>query len=476
VTEQPERDRKTTRTSAPRELPDSLRLEAERIAERDAPAYVITDPQHEVLQFFGRTGSYLQAGSGAADLNLLTLVHPDLRADLRVGLQKAGRERQPVRLHGLQYGGGGDAGVVTVVVEPIRGGDADGYLVTFHEGGAAPSEQAIHKSVALCRLILDSAVDYAIISMDLEGNVTGWNPGARALLGWDESEMVGRSADLIFTPEDRAAGSPDIERRTADVTGRASDERWHMRRDGTRFWGSGSLTPMRNGPLSGYLKIMRDATAVRQAEDRQRLLLAELQHRVRNILAVVRSLSARSVETSGSLEDFASHFDGRLGALARTQSIFARTGEVAVDLDELVRDELVSIGAGSSKQVKVSGPPVQLGQHAGETLALALHELATNAVKYGALARPAGKISVSWRAFTTSAGPRLSLEWRESGVPAIEAEPERMGFGRELIERGLPYELGAATSLAFEPGGVRAVIELPLNEGIATRRPSEARP
>jgi two-component system CheB/CheR fusion protein len=325
------------------------------------------------------------------------------------------------------------------------------------------------------RLILDSAIDYALISMDMEGKVTGWNPGARNLLGWDEAEMLGRTADIIFTPEDRQAGAADAERATADREGRAPDERWHIRKDGSRFWASGALTPMRDGQMRGYLKIMRDATAERQADERQSLLLAELQHRVRNILAVVRSLASRTVENSETLDDFASHFDGRLAALARTQSIFARTGEVAVDLDELVRDELVVLTAGSGDQVEISGPSVQLRQHAGETFALALHELATNAVKYGALAHPKGKVAVSWRVYNTSAGPRLTLEWLESGVPALDSNPKRMGFGRELIERGLPYELGAATSLSFEPGGVRALIELPLNDKTAIMKPPPPR-
>ncbi|HEX5775098.1 MAG TPA: sensor histidine kinase [Caulobacteraceae bacterium] len=214
--------------------------------------------------------------------------------------------------------------------------------------------------------------------------------------------------------------------------------------------------------------------ALRQAEERQNLLLAELQHRVRNILAVVRSLVARSVETSDSLDDFARHFDGRLAALARTQGVFARTGEVSVELDELVRDELVAVGAGANEQVSVSGPAVQLRQHAGETFALALHELATNAVKYGALATPRGKVAVTWRIIDAPGGARLSLEWRESGVTAVNADPQRRGFGRDLIERGLPYELGADTTLSFRPGGVRAVIELPLDEKTGRVRGEEA--
>jgi len=225
------------------------------------------------------------------------------------------------------------------------------------------------------------------------------------------------------------------------------------------------MTPMRQG--GGYLKILRDRTAEREAEQRQNLLLAELQHRVKNVLAVVRSVVARTVETSASLEDFASHFDGRLSTLARTQNILTRRGDTTVDLEELVRDELVAVAAGDTGRAQVKGPPVRLRQGAAEIFALALHELATNSVKYGALAQPKGRLAIEWRVFNTSDGQRLSLEWRERGVPAIDAAPERTGFGRMLIEQGLPYELGAATSLEFARGGVRAIIELPLTEKTA---------
>ena len=196
------------------------------------------------------------------------------------------------------------------------------------------------------------------------------------------------------------------------------------------------------------------------------MLLSELQHRVKNILAVVRSVLTQTLESSTSLEDFAAHLEGRIGALARTQSVFARTGRGEVDLEELVRNELAAQG-GQGDKVKVAGPPVLLREKVAEDLGLALHELTTNAVKYGALATPRGRISVRWRlhgagAQGKGADQRLTLEWQETGVPLTDIEPDRNGFGRELIESGLPYDLGATTAIEFLPGGVRCVIEVPL--------------
>jgi two-component system CheB/CheR fusion protein len=213
------------------------------------------------------------------------------------------------------------------------------------------------------------------------------------------------------------------------------------------------------------LGITQDVTDRKQTETRLKLLLSELQHRVRNVLGVVRSIVARTVRSSDNVEELAMHLDGRLNTLARTQSVFARIGEASVDLEELVREEMLSAAA-NEEQLTIAGPPVRLRGEAAETFALALHELATNAMKYGALASPEGRLAVRWRLVNTSGGQRLSVEWRESGVAAVDLAPKRAGFGRELLERGLPYELGASTSLEFSPGGVRAQIELPLGDKV----------
>lgn len=192
------------------------------------------------------------------------------------------------------------------------------------------------------------------------------------------------------------------------------------------------------------------------------ILVAELQHRVRNILAVVRSIARRTGDTSVTVEDYAAHLQGRISSLARTQNVLTRTPGSGVNLEELVGDELLA-HAVQEDQVTIGGPPVRLQGKAAETLGLALHELATNAVKYGALAVQAGGLSVTWKLVPSGEVARLCLEWRETGVP-LAGPPERRGFGRELIERSVPYELGATAELEFLPDGVRCVIEMPLSE------------
>jgi PAS domain S-box-containing protein len=137
----------------------------------------------------------------------------------------------------------------------------------------AEAEQAhasLRQSESRYRAIVESATDYAIITLDLDGRITGWNRGAHAILGWQEAEVIGQPAALIFLPEDRAAKLPEIEMQKAFSTGRAADERWHVKRDGSLFWATGQLTLLRNGGLHGYLKILRDHTEQRLTAERLR--------------------------------------------------------------------------------------------------------------------------------------------------------------------------------------------------------------
>lgn len=193
--------------------------------------------------------------------------------------------------------------------------------------------------------------------------------------------------------------------------------------------------------------------------------LAEYQRHVKNLVATIRSIAIRTAETSASLEEFSAHFDGRLAALARTQRILVRAGSFDVDLEEMVHEELLAQAAG--KDTVVQGPSVRLSAKTAEALGLALHELAVNAVKYGALAGSDGQLAITWQ--TDANG--LLLEWRESGVAAVDPRPGHCGFGREWIERGLPYQLKASTELEFLPGGVVCTIALPPDQIAAEGSP-----
>lgn len=215
--------------------------------------------------------------------------------------------------------------------------------------------------------------------------------------------------------------------------------------------------------IAGVVITFIDVTAIARAEERQRLLLTELQHRVRNTLSVVRSIARRSAESSSTVEEYAAHVDGRLNAFARTQALVTRDPEGGVDLEYLVVEELLAYNAREGEQMRVSGPEVRFQPKAAETFALAIHELATNALKYGALSQPSGRIEITWRLDESTQPAALVLEWRECGGPAVKPPP-RKGFGTELLERTLAFEFKGQTNLAFNPAGLQCTIAIPVSK------------
>lgn len=232
--------------------------------------------------------------------------------------------------------------------------------------------------------------------------------------------------------------------------------RWHAARG--RFFYDNAGVPVR------MIGAQRDTTERREAEERQKMLLAELQHRVRNILAVIRSMVNRSNDGERSSEDYVHHLQGRVSALARTQVLLTRRAGAGVDLQEMIRDELLAQAA-KEGQFSLSGPDVELSPKAAEVLTLAIHELATNATKYGAFSRASGRLAVGWEIKEREGSRWLILQWSERGVPIVDVVPRRQGFGSDLISRRIPYELKGKGSFVLEPGGLHSQIEFPLRPG-----------
>jgi PAS domain S-box-containing protein len=213
--------------------------------------------------------------------------------------------------------------------------------------------------------------------------------------------------------------------------------------------------------------IAEDYTEAKEISARLQVMVTELQHRTRNQIAVVRSLSDKTLDESQSLEDYRLRYGRRLGAMARAQQLLSRLSEgQRVFFDELLRAELAGHGANPAT-VSLEGPAgVPLRSSTVQTLALALHELATNAVKYGALSTPGGQLRVGWHVSDNDDGThqRLHVDWRELGVSAVQgSEAGHSGYGRELIERALPYQLNARTQYEIGPDGVHCTIDVPIS-------------
>jgi PAS domain S-box-containing protein len=217
------------------------------------------------------------------------------------------------------------------------------------------------------------------------------------------------------------------------------------------------------GRVQRIAGLTRDVTEQKRAEERQRLLLGELQHRVRNILAMIRSIASRTAHTSSSVRHYAANLAGRIGSLARTQALLTRSPGAGVDLRQLLRDELQAQSA-RQEQFALSGTQIQLAPKAAEVLTLAIHELATNATKYGALAKPAARIDVTWNVEEQNDESWLRLVWREKGLE-LDTQPTREGFGSELIKRRVPYELGGEGTLVLHRHGLECIIAFPLVQG-----------
>jgi PAS domain S-box-containing protein len=269
-------------------------------------------------------------------------------------------------------------------------------------------------------------------------------------------------ANLIL-PEDRQRALEYISRACAGE--RVSFEyRIKYPPDGRLRWLRSNVFPMldQDDRVRRIGGIGSDITALKFALDRQERLLAELQHRVRNTLAVIRSIVRRTAENSETVEEFASHLDGRIGAFSRVQVAVTRDPLAGFELAELIAEELRACAAREGEQFSLYGPPVRLRAKAAESMGLAIHELATNALKHGALTVEQGHIGVRWLKEQREGEAWLSFEWKESGMTGRPVRQGREGFGTILLRQTLRYDLGAEVARVYEPSGFRCEIAFPL--------------
>ena len=335
----------------------------------------------------------------------------------------------------------------------------------WREVSRARAETELRRSEERYRRLFEQANDLIVLA-DLDQVITDCNPAAAAAIELPREEIIGRSMEDFLAPGmmDQARS---MLRRKLERGGTTSHELVIVSRSGRHLdWEINStLTLDPSGKPVGLHAIARDVTERRRAEERQRLLVNELNHRVKNSLALVQGLALQSFKDGRDMAEAREAFQQRLAALAAAHDLLTRESWEGATLDRLVAEAL-SLYNGREKRIAWDGPTVRLNPKAAVSLVMAFHELCTNATKYGALSAPGGSVEVRW----SVQGDLLAIEWRERGGPPVAA-PEHRGFGLRMIERALAADLAGAASLAFEPEGLVCRIETSLAD--AGPRPSE---
>lgn len=365
--------------------------------------------------------------------------------------------------------------------------EAEGVAVCINgeiaEAGRTPGRDALHELMVLLR---DTNTDGVFACDRLQEMFPAWGHG-RDAAGVLALSVSRTPQDWVFwfRPEVIEtvtwAGNPHKAVELASggqLTPRASFAAWSETVRGRskpwQSWEVEGAQALRVSVLEVVLRRIDQLARERQeANQRQALLVAELDHRVKNVLANVQALMRHTRRSNTSLDGYVDGLERRLKAMAYVQNLLSAGRWRGAQLHRLIEDQLRPFELDPS-QLRISGEPLELAPKAALSLSMVLHELSTNAAKYGSLSRETGKLAVSWQA----AGEMLHLTWRESDGPAV-AEPEHRGFGRTLIERSLAYELRGTVALRFAPSGVECDIAIPAHfvlAGAAEPETAPARP
>jgi PAS domain S-box-containing protein len=336
---------------------------------------------------------------------------------------------------------------------PIR--DAAGKLVGAMNMLVDLSEhrRAEQASRQLASIVESS--DDAIISKDLNGVIATWNKGAQRLFGYFAEEIIGKPVTILI-PADRQDEETGILERIRRGERVEHFETIRRRKDGSLVNISLTVSPVTDefGRIVGASKIARDITDQKRREEQITLLAREADHRTKNLLALAQATvhlaqGDNPVELKVAIE-------GRLQALATAHTLLAQTRWAGADLRKLATEELSPYRRGDERRAEVDGPNLLLAPDQAQAMAMGLHELVTNAVKYGALSAPNGRVKVEWQLLP---GRRLVLRWTESGGPPV-APPTRQGFGTRVMERMICGQLNGEVNFDWRPEGVACEISV----------------
>jgi PAS domain S-box-containing protein len=289
------------------------------------------------------------------------------------------------------------------------------------------------------------------------------------MLGRGVDDLLGRTDEEVL-PAEVAATVVAVKR---DVLSAGHSKRAEFAIESPQGlrWHDLHVEPLRNdaGEIVGLTCAAVDVTERKEGEAHLRLLLRELTHRSKNLLAVIQAMARQTARHAGSTEGFLSQFSARLQAMASSHDLLVREGWHGVSVAELIRSQLAKhVADGSAARVTIEGPPVVLKPEAAQNLGLALHELSINAERFGSLSVPEGRLAVTWALPAANAHSALEVEWREQAGPKVKPR-RKQGFGSMVIERNLSRALDAEVALSFDPDGLRCRIVIPPSQILAVR-------
>jgi PAS domain S-box-containing protein len=321
----------------------------------------------------------------------------------------------------------------------------------------ASEQQRLEEVRQRLAAVVESSSD-AIISKNLDGIIASWNKGAERIFGYKAEEVIGKSILVLIPPENHEEETEILSklRRGERIE---HYETMRRRKDGTLINISLSISPLYDncGRVIGASKIARDITEQKKAQARQELLSNELQHRTRNLFTVVRSVVTRSFDRKRNVSAAKEAVLQRLHSLAQTHEMLIVNEWCGANLRDVVRAELNPY----ADRVEIDGPPLDLHARAAQDFALAIHELATNASKYGALSNEFGKVFVSWSLSEQDDQTRFDFEWRERGGPPVR-KPRKNGFGSSVVLRIMAMHADSPPQIEFAAEGLRYALSGPL--------------
>ena len=297
--------------------------------------------------------------------------------------------------------------------------------------------------------IIETSGD-AIVTKDVNGIVTSWNNGATRIFGYTADDMIGKPI-MTLVPPDRHNEEPEILERIRRGERLEHYETVRRRKDGSLVDISLTVSPLKDaaGKVVGASKIARDITERKLAQARHELLRHEIQHRTKNLFAVVQAVVARSFAGRQTVKEAESAVVDRLGSLAQTHVLLIDNEWQGADLAEVVRSEMSPY----ADRVQVEGPDLLLTAKVAQNFALALHELATNAAKYGALSNSTGWVHISWSISKSNGSAVFAFRWQERGGPPV-SPPVHKGFGSVVLEQVLAGYFDVPPRVEFAVGGV----------------------